>query len=42
MIGKNKVKDWKACIRTWEHRNKKEENKQKDSVKEIQEMYEYV
>ena len=24
MIGKNKVKDWKACIRTWELRNKKE------------------
>ena len=29
MIGKNKVKDWKACIRTWEKNNKvkhKEEN----------------
>lgn len=25
MIGKNKMKDWKACIRTWEKRNKKEE-----------------
>ena len=23
MIGKNKVKDWKACIRTWERNNKK-------------------
>jgi hypothetical protein len=22
MIGKNKMKDWKACIRTWERRNK--------------------
>jgi hypothetical protein len=24
MVGKNKMKDWKACIRTWESRNKKE------------------
>jgi hypothetical protein len=22
MIGKNKMKDWKACIRTWERRQK--------------------
>lgn len=22
MVGKNKMKDWKACIRTWESRNK--------------------
>ena len=25
MVGKNKMKDWKACIRTWESRNKKED-----------------
>lgn len=24
MVGKNKMKDWKACIRTWEQRDKKE------------------
>lgn len=24
MIGKNKVKDWKACVRTWENRRKEE------------------
>ena len=24
MIGKNKMKDWKACIRTWENKNKSE------------------
>lgn len=24
MIGKNKMKDWQACIRTWEHKDKKE------------------
>ena len=23
MIGKNKMKDWKACVRTWESREKK-------------------
>lgn len=22
-VGKNKMKDWKACIRTWEQRDKK-------------------
>ena len=25
-IGKNKMKDWKACIRTWENKRKKETN----------------
>ena len=34
MIGKNKVKDWKACIRTWEIRNKKE-NKDKNKLLEM-------
>ena len=24
MVGKNKMKDWKACVRTWEKRDKKE------------------
>lgn len=24
MVGKTKMKDWKACVRTWERRNKKE------------------
>ena len=23
-VGKNKMKDWKACVRTWEQRNKKD------------------
>lgn len=26
-VGKNKMKDWKACVRTWEQRTKKEEKK---------------
>lgn len=34
MIGKNKIKDWKACVRTWEQRNKKETNKN-NSIEEI-------
>jgi len=25
MIGKSKMKDWKACVRTWEKESKKEE-----------------
>ena len=25
MIGKNKMKDWKACVRTWERGNKRQE-----------------
>lgn len=34
MIGKNKMKDWKATVRTWNSRNKENEKqqiKQKDS-----------
>ena len=26
-VGKNKMKDWKACVRTWEQRDKKENPK---------------
>lgn len=26
MVGKNKMKDWKACIRTWEQRSNKKQN----------------
>lgn len=26
MVGKNKMKDWKACIRTWERRNEPRED----------------
>lgn len=25
MVGKNKMKDWKACVRTWESKNKQED-----------------
>lgn len=27
-VGKNKMKDWKACVRTWEQRNTKEQKPQ--------------
>lgn len=47
-VGKNKMKDWKACIRTWEQRNKKDNklpdwfdkdfNKDKTNVGELEEM----
>lgn len=29
-VGKNKMKDWKACIRTWEQRKKEEKKKSTD------------
>lgn len=35
MVGKNKMIDWKACIRTWENRRKKK-NKEKSSFTEKQ------
>lgn len=30
MVGKNRMKDWKAAVRTWEHRNKEEQSKSKN------------
>lgn len=44
MIGKNKMKDWKACIRTWENKTKEKipnwfnkQNEIKETTKEEQE-----
>lgn len=31
MVGKNKMKDWKACIRTWENNRKKQEPREVDT-----------
>lgn len=31
MIGKNKMKDWKACVRTWEKRRQEEQDKKKEA-----------
>ncbi len=35
MIGKNKMKDWRACVRTWEGRNSKESTNSIYSVLKI-------
>lgn len=35
MVGKNKMKDWKAAIRTWENRDKKPSNQPRDIFKEL-------
>jgi hypothetical protein len=32
MVGKNKVKDWKACVRTWESRNKQQPTSTKEKL----------
>ena len=39
MIGKNKMKDWKACVRTWESREK---NKPKTMSKIDMQLNEYL
>lgn len=33
MRGKNKIKDWKACVRTWEARNPKQETKKANTYR---------
>lgn len=40
MIGKNKMKDWKAAIRTWESRNKKEVPNWFDKTNQMEELTE--
>ncbi len=35
MVGKNKMKDWRACVRTWEGRNSKESTNSIYSVLKI-------
>ena len=49
-VGKNKMKDWKACVRTWEQRNKedhlpswfdkelKKEERTEDEERQLQEL----
>ena len=38
-VGKNKMQDWEACVRTWEQRNKKPANKLDNFNKALKEMY---
>ena len=40
MIGKNKMKDWKAAIRTWECRNKKDISNWFDKTNQMEELTE--
>ena len=35
MVGKHKMKDWKACIRTWESKDKKKPQSFEEMLKEI-------
>lgn len=45
MVGKNKMKDWQACVRTWEQRDKdspsatKLESKEDEAIKELKAKY---
>jgi hypothetical protein len=40
MVGKNKMKDWKACVRTWERGSKKTESpKNNDKLKALENYY---
>jgi len=38
MIGKNKMKDWKAAVRTWENNNKNDNNN-KSTLERLKEIY---
>ena len=42
MVGKNKMKDWKACVRTWERNNsnfKSKIQKNDDKLRQLEEYY---
>ena len=41
MVGKDKMKDWKAAVRTWENRNKKTQDtpKNNDKLKALEDYY---
>lgn len=38
MVGKNKMKDWKASVRTWEQENKPQKEEPKEPEKTVQEL----
>ena len=42
MVGKNKMKDWKAAIRTWERRDKNKSNKKTTMSKIDAQLNEYL
>lgn len=39
MIGKNKMKDWKAAVRTWERRNKEEHPQKTEEPQQLPKKY---
>jgi hypothetical protein len=39
LIGKNKMKDWRAAVRTWESRKSAEPEKEDDYIKKLQQKY---
>ena len=39
MVGKNKMKDWKACVRTWERSRSESKPENHDKLKELERMY---
>ena len=39
-VGKNKMQNWKACVRTWEQRQKDNKEKKKTSTDKMNEVFE--
>lgn len=39
MVGRNKMKDWKACVRTWEARQKKDKPYQQTTEEKVPEWF---
>lgn len=39
-VGKNKMQNWKACVRTWEQRQKDNKEKKKTSTEKMNEVFE--
>lgn len=41
MVGKNKMKDWKACVRTWEKREKMQTIKNTSDLEDLPKWWDY-
>lgn len=39
MVGKNKMQDWKACVRTWEKRERQDKQKDTSKLDELERRY---
>ena len=42
MVGKNPMKDWKACVRTWEKRDSQKANKGNKVANQLEQSYEMM